>query len=299
MMLLVVCPNLAIDRILQVDHFKATTVQRSKTVFTQPGGKGSNVARVFRQLGGEVALTGFVGRKNGAQIVEPLRRSGIQVDAVAGCEGDSRTCTIICDPSSDAHPTVINEESQEIEPVAAVKILSLVEKWLPRVDAVLTTGSLSRGLPAHFYAEILDRARFRKKLTAIDATGSALSIGLLTRPSFMKPNAQEFLRFTAESRISFIAEHTAVTFGKAGAALVYNGKCFYSSPPRVYDTNPVGAGDSFTAAYLRVLMGGGSATDCLRTAMAAAACDASTLRPGWVDPRMVKDLRGEVALHFL
>ena len=297
-MLLVVCPNLAVDRILEVDHFQAAKVQRSRTVLTQPGGKGSNVARVFRQLGGDVVLTGFVGRTNGAQIVKPLRGIGVQVDAIVGFEGESRTCTIVCDQSSHTHPTVINEESPEVLPEAAARLLSVVEKWIPRVDAVLTTGSLSRGLPAHFYAEILDRARSRGKRTAIDATGQVLRIGLLARPTFMKPNAQEFLRLTAESSLSFIAEHTALTFGKAGAALIHNNECLFASPPHIYDTNPIGAGDAFTAGYLKVLMTGAGARESFQFAIAAATCDAATLRPGFIDRKTVQNLLAEVALHF-
>src|SRR5262245_32497276 len=114
-MLLVVSPNLAVDRILEVADFRADCVQRSRSVVTQPGGKGSNAARVFRQLGGEVALVGFVGRRNATWIVGPLQRMGIHVDAIEAFEGESRTCTIILDPSSNSHPTVINEESSLIE----------------------------------------------------------------------------------------------------------------------------------------------------------------------------------------
>src|SRR5215831_11162729 len=147
-MLLVVSPNLAIDRILEVDYFEAGKVQRSRSVITQPGGKGSNVARVFRQLGGNVVLIGFAGRGNGRRITDPLRQLGIHVDAIHAYSGDSRTCTIVCDPQSKSHPTVINEESSLVEPAAVKKLLSKVERWLPRVDGVLTTGSLSMGLPA-------------------------------------------------------------------------------------------------------------------------------------------------------
>src|SRR5262245_48256875 len=128
-MLLVVCPNLAIDRILEVENFQCTQVQRTHPALVQPGGKGSNVARVFRQLGGEVALVGFVGHRNGRWITDPLRRSGIHVDVVPAFEGDSRTCTVICDPASEAHPTVINEESPAIESGAAAQLLANVEKW--------------------------------------------------------------------------------------------------------------------------------------------------------------------------
>src|SRR5437762_13941047 len=115
-MLLVVCPNLALHRILEVDNFQATKVQRSRSVCIQPGGKGSNVGRVYRQLGGEVVLVGFVGRRDGDSITEPLRRMGVHVDAVTGYEGQSRACTIVCDPQAGTHPTVINEESAGIEP---------------------------------------------------------------------------------------------------------------------------------------------------------------------------------------
>jgi fructose-1-phosphate kinase PfkB-like protein len=69
--LLVVCPNLAIDRILEVRNFQATRVQRSRSFLSQPGGKGSNVARVYRQLGGDVVLVGFVGKPARKQVREP------------------------------------------------------------------------------------------------------------------------------------------------------------------------------------------------------------------------------------
>jgi len=293
-MLLVVCPNLAIDRILEVDNFQSTKVQRSRSVWIQPGGKGSNVARVFRQIGGAVVLVGFVGRRNSRSITEPLRRIGIHVDAITAYDGENRTCTIVCDQQSGNHPTVINEESPQLEPGSAETLLARVERWFPRVDGVLTTGSLSRGLPEDIYAEILARARSRGKITAIDAAGDALRNGLLARPAFMKPNAQEFFQLLHSSNVSIIPPHTALTFGKAGAALIHEGKCSWARPPRIYDTNPIGSGDAFAAGYLKRLLHGATAVDCLRYAMAAAASDASTLRPGFVDISQVQSLAAEV-----
>jgi 1-phosphofructokinase family hexose kinase len=301
-MLLVVCPNLAIDRILEVDNFQASQVQRSRPAVVQPGGKGSNVARVFRQLGGDVVLVGFVGRRNGQWITEPLRRLGIHVDVVRAFEGDSRTCTVICDPKTESHPTVINEESPRVEPGAGPKLLAKIEKWIPRADAVLTTGSLSQGLSDDYYADVLDRARSKGKLTAIDATGNSLRLGLLTRPHFTKPNAEELFELTRGSNSSSVlmmARHTALTFGKAGALVIHEGTCIYALPPRIFHANPVGAGDAFTAAYLKTLLDNASAADCLRVAMAAAACDAATLGPGFVDPSQVQSLATSVEPLFL
>jgi len=271
-------------------------------VIVQPGGKGSNVARVFRQLGGDVVLVGFVGRANGRYIADPLRQLGVHIDVVSAFDGESRTCTVICDRRSNSHPTVVNEESPMIDSRAGSKLVSKIESWIPRADGVLTTGSLSRGLADDFYAGILDRARAKGKMTAIDAAGDSLRIGLLARPHFMKPNAEEFFRLTHASNPSplfMFARHTALTFGKAGALLVHDGKFMYAAAPQVCAVNPIGAGDAFTAAYLKYLLDGASTVDCLRYAVAAAACDAATLRPGFVDPIQVNALTTAVEPRFL
>jgi tagatose 6-phosphate kinase len=301
-MLLVVCPNLGIDRILEVDDFQASKVQRGRCVLTQPGGKGSNVARVFRQLGGEVVLVGFVGRSNVEPIRRPFHQLGIHLDLVAGYSGESRTCTIVCDRHSRTHPTVINEETPQIEARAADRLLAKVRRWIPRSDAVLTTGSLSTGLPDDFYARILDYARTKGKLTAIDAAGQVLRAGLLARPIFIKPNTHEFFQLTKgtnTSRIFMLAPHTVLTFGSAGAVSIHEGQCVYAAPPMVFDTNPIGAGDTFAAAYLRYLLSGRPAADCLRVAVAAAASDAASLRPGWIDVAQIRSLTARVESRFL
>jgi tagatose 6-phosphate kinase len=297
-MLLVVCPNLALDRILEVEHFESTKVQRSRSVLVQPGGKGSNVARVFRQLGGEVVLIGFVGRRNGKSVIEPLRRLGIHIDALTAFEGDSRTCTIICDPTSKSHPTVVNEETPQIDPSAATKLLRKVERWIPRVDGVLTTGSLSTGLPESLYAGILDRARSKGKIAAIDAAGAVLRAGLSASPTFMKPNAEEFSQLRNGSSVFGLPPHTAITFGNAGAVLIHEAMCLYAAPPQVFHANPIGAGDAFAAAYLKHLLDNRPAADCLRYALAAAASDADTLRPGFIDVMQVQALARRVELRF-
>jgi tagatose 6-phosphate kinase len=300
--LLVVCPNLSIDRILQVENFQATKVQRSRSALCQPGGKGSNVARVFRQLGGEVVLVGFVGSLNASQVIEPLRQLGVHVDTVRAYEGESRTCTIVCDSDPGCHPTVINEESPQIESHAGAKLLAKVGHWIHRADAVLTTGSLSTGLCEDFYARILTNARSMGKLTAIDATGSVLRLGLQAQPTFMKPNTEEFLHLTKSGNApAFFAlpPHAAVTFGKAGAVVIHAGKCVCAVPPRVSALNPIGAGDAFTAAYLKSLLERRPAFDCLRLAIAAAASDATTLRPGFVDSTQVQSFVSQVELRAL
>src|SRR5262249_23465166 len=163
----------------------------------------------------------------------------IRADLVRGYRAETRTCTIVCDERNGSHPTVLNEESPRVEDDAVSTLLKKVWRWLPHVDAVLTTGSLSTGLPTDFYAEILDRARMRGKLTAIDAAGEVLRAGLLVQPAFTKPNAEEFhqlTRSTGTPGVLRLPPHTALTLGESGAVLIHEGRCLHAPPPRVFRT---------------------------------------------------------------
>src|SRR5262249_53290510 len=180
----------------------------------------------------------------------------------------------------------------------AGRLIRIIERWMPEIDGILTTGSLSTGLAPDFYAAIIDDARTRGKITAIDATGAALRNALAVRPAFIKPNTEEMRQLLSGSSISMLAAHTALTFGKAGASLLVEGKCFYASPPQTYDVNPIGAGDAFAAGYLKMLLQQRPASECLCVAMAAAAADASTLRPGFTDPAEVDLLTRRVEVRF-
>ncbi len=309
-MLLVVSPNLAIDRILEVDGFRMHEVQRSASVISQPGGKGSNVARVFRQLGGEVILIGFVGRQNGHRIREPLRSMGIRVEAIDAYGGESRHCTILRDPSSNAHPTVVNEESSQVEPQAIETIERTIEENLRDATAVLVTGSLSRGLPHEFYARVIERASSRQVLTAIDAAGPVLKAGLEAKPTLVKSNLREIssavgevgthpLQIAGSLRRFGLASQAIVTLGEAGSILAAGDECWYAKPPRIFHVNPIGAGDAFAAGYLKVLMEGGAPDAALRFATAVAASDAATPEPGWIHPSRLTRLLSDTPIQRL
>jgi 1-phosphofructokinase family hexose kinase len=302
-MLLVVSPNLALDRILEVDGFRSCAVQRSRSVLTQPGGKGSNVARVFSQLGGDVVLIGFAGRRNAAWVREPLQSFGIQVEAIEAYEGETRTCTIVRDPLSKDHPTVVNEESRQVEEQAIDIMRRKFELWLGRASAVLVTGSLSLGLPEDFYARMIREALSRNIFTAIDATGPAMRHGFREKPSLAKANADEMVSAIGqigrhpEEVARAIRKHNEdmppqviVTLGAGGAVLVTHSDVWHAKPPRISVVNPIGAGDSFAAGYLKAIMDGDNLENALRFATAVAASDVVTPEPGFINPLTIPPL---------
>ncbi|MGH9323361.1 MAG: PfkB family carbohydrate kinase, partial [Vicinamibacteria bacterium] len=94
-MILVVCPNLAVDVTLEIETLEPGSVHRAGKSRKQAGGKGVNLARALRSLGplGEEPLVlGFVGGRTGDEIASGLAAEGIPSELVS-FPGESRTCT--------------------------------------------------------------------------------------------------------------------------------------------------------------------------------------------------------------
>ena len=66
----ILCPNLAVDRVLEVDAVQPGGTMRCRALNEQAGGKGANVARALRALGGAQLLAGFAAGHNGRLIAE-------------------------------------------------------------------------------------------------------------------------------------------------------------------------------------------------------------------------------------
>ncbi|MBE3519528.1 MAG: hypothetical protein IMW97_04405 [Firmicutes bacterium] len=99
MSVITVTPNAALDVTYFVRGFRAGGVYRALSVAKKAGGKGLNVARAVRTLGGDPLATGFAGGLTGERILEDLSREGIRARFVRTA-GESR-CTI----------TVVDEET--------------------------------------------------------------------------------------------------------------------------------------------------------------------------------------------
>ena len=93
-MTLVICPNLAVDRVLRTDSVRPGGISRCRELRTQAGGKGSNVARATRALGGEAVVVGFAAGRTGRLIEELAREEGLELETVA-TGGESRVSTVV------------------------------------------------------------------------------------------------------------------------------------------------------------------------------------------------------------
>jgi len=95
-MILCVGANAAIDKTVVVPNFRLNEIQRPRKVIALPGGKGCNVARALKCLGGQPVVTGWVGGSAGQFIEDGLRR-GRMIFTMFSVEPLSRNQRLNCD----------------------------------------------------------------------------------------------------------------------------------------------------------------------------------------------------------
>lgn len=126
MALLTVTLNAAVDKLYTIPGFAIDRVHRPAGMQVFAGGKGINVARVYKRMGGEVRATGFLGGQNGEYIRQSLRSEDIDGDFVT-VASESRVCTAIIDPITGTQ-TELNEIGPEITPEECSALLDLLRE---------------------------------------------------------------------------------------------------------------------------------------------------------------------------
>jgi len=303
--LLIVSPNLCVDRIVVVAGFAAGRVHRASPGQVVAGGKGLNVARAAAALGVRPRVVGLVGGTAGSVILRGAIAEGMLLDAVRMAP-ESRTCTIIVDPS--AGETVINESGPIVPAAAGHALAARVRRRLAKARVLVLAGSLPPGLPADFYARMIRAAPGVPAI--LDASGAALRRSLTARPAIVKVNREELAAITGRSLSSHTRVLTTarrvqrsgmssvvVTMGEDGALTGSDEGWWQVIPPRVRRISAVGAGDSFTAGLAVGVLRGDSFLEAVRLGVATAAVDVTTLRPGEVTGVLVRRMLSRVRVR--
>ncbi|MGL5617181.1 MAG: 1-phosphofructokinase family hexose kinase, partial [Sarcina sp.] len=112
-MIITVTLNPAIDKTIEIGSFEVNKVNRVLSSRMDVGGKGINVSKVIKSLGGESLATGFVGGNTGIFIKEYLNKINIENSFVESLE-DTRTNVKIVDKVLGTN-TDINETGADID----------------------------------------------------------------------------------------------------------------------------------------------------------------------------------------
>ena len=131
-MIVTVTLNPAIDQTLVLDRFVAGDTLRVRSSRFDPGGKGINVSRVVKELGGQTVAMGFAPGGLGRYIEQTLRSEGIECDFVH-TKGETRTNITIMDETRHMQ-TILSDPGPETEGRFVEQLLTKLRKRLKAND---------------------------------------------------------------------------------------------------------------------------------------------------------------------
>ncbi|SMC24441.1 6-phosphofructokinase 2 [Desulfacinum hydrothermale DSM 13146] len=309
-MIYTVTLNPALDRTLVVDRLMEDDTVRVREETCYAGGKGIDVSRVIRELGGHSVALGFVGGYGGSHLEGLLINAGVLTDFVR-IGGETRT-NIIVKEAETGRQFVLSAAGPEVR-AAEIGALYHHILGLPDMDHMVLSGSLPRGVSPSVYGQLVLAARRKGAFVVLDADGEALREALNYRPHCIKPNRHELSRLVdrdLSSQEEIVAacrdiHRSGVPFvlvsrGKEGLILsCAEGPAIRAVGPPVQVDSTVGAGDSAVAGFVLAHWRGQGLEECIRLACAAGTATAMTPGTELCHRRTVEEILPQVVVEML
>ena len=258
-MIITVTMNPAIDKTVEIDELVPGGLNRIRKVEYDAGGKGINVSKTIRELGGTSIATGFLGGNAGKTIQNVLDEKAIKNDFIQ-VDGETRTNTKVFEKNGAV--TELNEPGPIITKEQTETLLKKLEGYANEHTLFVLAGSIPAGVDQNIYRDIIRLVHAKGAKVLLDADGELFRNSLEAVPDIIKPNrveleeyagfdyrasSEELLNLARGLREKGIGT-VAVSMGKSGAMLVgeeYEVRCPALS---VKAHSTVGAGDAMVAA---------------------------------------------------
>lgn len=307
--LVCVAPNPAIDRIYDVAVLTPGAIHRPLRATAVAGGKGLNVARAARHLGGDVVAVTLLRGHAGRWVAQELARAGLSFRA-AWATGETRTCVSIHDPSTDGL-TEVYDNGEPVPPAGWIDLERLVAAEVASGAELLTvSGGIPPGVDEGAFGGLCAIGRARGARVLLDAYGPGLLNALPERPWLVKLNAAEAAALTGRPVDDEAAAlevgrelrgHGAgvviVTRGRAGAVVVAEDGAWRVGAPPAEGRYAVGSGDAFLAGFAVALLEGGSLLDAVRLGAGAGVANALTPGQGELDPSAARAFAPQIPVE--
>lgn len=258
-MIITVTMNPAIDKTVEIDQLLPGGLNRIRKVEYDAGGKGINVSKTIRELGGTSIATGFLGGNAGKTIQSVLDEKEIGNDFIQ-VDGETRTNTKVFEKNGAV--TELNEPGPVISEDQIHALLQKLEGYADDHTLFVLAGSIPAGVDRNIYAEITRLVHKKGAKVLLDADGELFRNSLEAVPDIIKPNRvelEEYAGFDYRASLEELLDlarkirqkgigTVAVSMGKSGAMLVkddYEVRCPALS---VKAHSTVGAGDAMVAA---------------------------------------------------
>lgn len=309
-MIYTVTLNPALDKTVQIPRLALGQVNRIVASRIDPGGKGINVAKTIKALGGESAAIALLAGRCGQQVAERCGDLGLNC-RFTFTEGETRTNLKVVDPAAGT-TTDLNEPGPEVDPSVLSRMLAELLERLDPGDIVVLSGSLPVGAPASLYRDWTERCREKGAKVILDADGERLAMAIDAWPWLVKPNRKELSELAGreltgigdvlragEELLARGAERVVVSLGEEGALFLNACDVIFAHSVKVDAVSTVGAGDAMVAALALGADRGMDWEETVRTAIAVSAASVNRDGTQAADPDFVQRLIPLVRLEYM
>ncbi|MBN1517157.1 hexose kinase [Candidatus Sumerlaeota bacterium] len=298
-MILTLTPNPCVDKTVWIERLEPGRPVRGERCDCVAGGKGCNVSKAVRQLGGATMCALVVGGHTGRYVAELLEERHKVSVAPLWVEASTRTITTVLECEKHRQTAIfepgsaVTDEEAECIHDQFLGILDALRENEPHAPLTVTlNGTVPDAKLRNLYARLIPELKRRKVFVLLDSHGPEFAEGLKAAPDAIKPNRQEVEELlgmpldseeTLKNALTQLhemgVELAVITDGVNGAAVSRReGGRFQqlrAIPPQVEEINSIGSGDCFVGGLVHALQIGQSLEDAVRLASACGASNAS------------------------
>lgn len=286
-MIITMTMNPAIDKTVEINALMRGGLNRINHVTKDAGGKGINVSKTIKSLGGESVSTGFLGGQTGETIRTILRELKIIEDFVT-VDMETRVNTKVVE--SGGMVTELNESGPTISRQSVSDLKCILNTYLKENDLLILAGSVPNGVSKDIYKDLTEYAHNNGAKVFVDADGELFANALLAKPDIVKPNKEELEKYVGYSlnnseeilRAGKIllekgVKTVIISLGAEGAYFIDEKHTLYSPGLAVKVNSTVGAGDAMVAAFAYGMDQNMSFETCAKLAVATSAGAVTTV----------------------
>lgn len=273
--------NPAIDRTVALEGLTVDKVNRVKSVRRDAGGKGINVSKTIKALGGHSKALVVLGGENGKWLRSEVARLGIDMEVVQ-ISGETRENIKLVDLLNEKY-TDLNERGPESERDLEEKLIQTIERDICAGDFLILAGSPLPDMDTAIFYRLCKYFKNRGVKVVLDVDGPYLSEAIPAGPYLIKPNQDELSAYkgfpieSEEALISVVSEliksgveNVAVSRGEDGLLFMDRQYLITAKALKVEVKSTVGAGDAVVAALVKGLSEENEKSHIIKTAVATA-----------------------------
>ncbi|HEY4263076.1 MAG TPA: PfkB family carbohydrate kinase [Schlesneria sp.] len=275
------------QQILSFDRLTTGEVNRARESLWCGSGKVLNVGAALHHLQAESLTLCPIGGSTGTQIKDDFTRRRIAARWLS-IAASTRVCTTLLDEATGTTTELVENSS----PLTELELKQYLEAFAEESRAaklVVLSGSLPKQTPPDFYRRLLERTTVP---AIMDVRGQELVECLPSRPLLVKPNREELAMtvgraldtesavIEAMAEVRELGAQWVIVSGGPDPLLVLGPSGLERiAPPFVHVVNPIGCGDSLTAAIAAKISSGITPLEAIRFGVEYAARKAAILYP--------------------